>query len=179
MSRKLTLPTDSAVRKDVPLYSGCYTYFPAALAGVAIHSKAGNDKHNPGETLHHARGKSMDHADCIARHSMDLADMLAAIERHATPDIVSAQDILTEARALSWRALAWHQELEERFGEAPLAPAARLPSTDAAYLSVPKVGFFDFPQSGSILAQGRASLLDPFPVDASAPLARLIDPHHD
>lgn len=120
---KLTLPTDSGERKGVPLYSGCYTYFPAALAGVAIHSKNGNDKHNPGEPLHHARGKSMDHADCIARHSMDLADMLA--RRFIwTGDEQAA--ILAEARALSWRALAWHQEIEEMFG-APLAPAARLP----------------------------------------------------
>lgn len=125
---KLTLPTDSTVRKDIPLYSGCYTYFPAALAGVAMQSKAGNDKHNPGEPLHHVRGKSMDHADCIARHSMDLADMLAAFERDGTLEVPAVQQaILSEARALSWRSLAWHQELEERFGGAPLAPAARLP----------------------------------------------------
>lgn len=130
---KLTLPTDSNERKGIPLYSGCYSYFPAALAGVAMHSKAGNDKHNPGEPLHHARGKSMDHADCIARHSMDLADMLAVVDHNPGAfhpldrDCKGARDILAEARALSWRALAWHQELEERFGEAPLAPAARLP----------------------------------------------------
>lgn len=121
--RRLTLPTDSAVRKDIPLYSGCYTYFPAALAGVAMHSKAGNDKHNPGEPLHHARGKSMDHADCIARHSMDIADFMA----HRAVWTQEEQDaILTEANAMCWRSLALSQELHEKFG-APLAPAARLP----------------------------------------------------
>lgn len=123
--RRLTLPTDSAVRKDVPLYSGCYTYFPAALAGVAMHSKAGNDKHNPGEPLHHARGKSMDHADCIARHSMDIADFMA---RQVVWTAKEQEEILTEANAMCWRALALSQELHEKFG-APLAPAARLPQT--------------------------------------------------
>ena len=119
---KLTLPTDSAIRKNVPLHSGCYNYFPAALAGVATHSKAGNDKHNPGEPLHHVRWKSMDHADCIARHSMDIADMLA---RRAVFTEMQTAELLSEADALCWRALAWSQELHERFGGSPLAPAAR------------------------------------------------------
>jgi hypothetical protein len=34
-------------------------------------SKAGNDKHNPGEPLHWAREKSTDHADCIGRHLIE------------------------------------------------------------------------------------------------------------
>jgi hypothetical protein len=65
---------------------------------------------------------------------MDLADIEAAIKRvdegiewaDAHP-IREAQiaALLTEANALSWRALAWSQELHERFGGAPLAPAAR------------------------------------------------------
>ena len=63
-----TLTTDSQERKGVPLARGVLDYFPAALAEVARLSKAGNDKHNPGEEMHHARGKSTDHADCILRH---------------------------------------------------------------------------------------------------------------
>lgn len=123
MTRRLTLPTDSSVRKDIPLYSGCYTYFPAALAGVALHSKINNEKHNPGEPLRHSRGKSGDHADCIARHSMDIADFLAhRVVWSETEEL----DILSEANALCWRTLALSQELHEKFG-APLAPAARLP----------------------------------------------------
>jgi hypothetical protein len=135
MSEKLiTLPWDSAARKNVPVHTGCYCYFPAALAGVAKHSKAGNDKHNPGEEMHHARGKSSDHADCIARHQMDMADMLALLERGA--DTVMLPDgsihalvdlILNEANANCWRALAQSQELHERLGGAPLAPRARVP----------------------------------------------------
>jgi len=135
---KLTLPIDSKVRKDIPLYSGNYKYFPAALAGVAVHSKMGNDKHNPGQPLHHARGKSTDHPDCIARHMMDVADMLRYLEdlhdieglpplREDPCTMREVEQLLYEANALCWRALAWSQELHERFGGAPLAPAAREP----------------------------------------------------
>jgi hypothetical protein len=129
---RLTLPTDSAKRKRFPLRKGCFNYFPAALAGVAQVSMDGNDKHNPGMQLHHARGKSADHADCIDRHLTDVEDILAAIERnktdarllHADPRVAQ---LLTEANQLAWRALALSQELHEKYGEAPLAPAAALP----------------------------------------------------
>jgi hypothetical protein len=128
---KLTLPTDSEERKNVPMFTGCLAYAPAALAGVARHSKAGNDKHNPGEPMHHARGKSNDHADCILRHVMDLADMIAALDRPPLGTDGRAEQravieaLLAEANALSWRALMWSQELHETFGGAPLAPGAR------------------------------------------------------
>lgn len=118
-----TLPTDSDERKRIPLYSGCVAYFPAALAGVAGVSWLGNEKHNPGQPLHHARGKSTDHADCVARHLMDLHDLLAAYERGQGAE---PADILAEASALCWRALALSQGLHERFGT-PLAPGAKLP----------------------------------------------------
>lgn len=127
----LTLPTDSTERKNFPLWRGLWRYFPAALAGVAAHSKAGNDKHNPGEEMHHARGKSSDHEDCILRHLTDLGDMLAEVERTATATPLGIAQILGEADALAWRALALSQELHERFG-APLAPGAKLPQTMAS-----------------------------------------------
>lgn len=117
----ITLPTDSAARKRVPMYAGVLAYFPASLAGVARVSWDGNCKHNPGEPLHHARGKSMDHADCIVRHLLDLHDLLAALDRGAAVDEAA---ILSEASAMCWRALALSQELHERFG-APMAPGAR------------------------------------------------------
>jgi hypothetical protein len=132
---KLTLTTNSAARKDIPMFSGLKAYFGAALAGVARHSKRGNDKHNPGEPLHHARGKSTDHEDCIERHLLDIADMEAALKRGDIPidkgddsaraTIVKA--LLEEADALSWRSLALSQRLYEQYGNAPLAPAAVLP----------------------------------------------------
>lgn len=110
---KTTLPVGSAERKAVPLFSGVLAYFPAALAEVARVSKAGNDKHNPGEPMHHARGKSMDHADCIGRHLLE----------HGTID---EEDGLRHSAKLAWRALALLQEELEAAG-APLARGARLP----------------------------------------------------
>lgn len=126
---KTTLPTDSAARKEVPLYSGCLAYAPAALAGMARHSKRGNDKHNPGEPLHHARGKSMDHEDCIVRHLSDIGDLKARIGRGGGEVAqVDAEALLEECDALVWRAALLSQEAYERYGGAPLAPGARLPA---------------------------------------------------
>lgn len=123
-----TLPADSQARKDVPLLSGCLRYAPAALAGMARWSKIGNDKHNPGESLHHARGKSSDHGDCILRHLTDIQDIVAAFERQNLIAGGSAlQQLMDECDALVWRAALLSQELHEKFAGAPLAPGARLP----------------------------------------------------
>jgi hypothetical protein len=118
-----TLPVDSTERKNYPMLSGCLKYFPAALAGVSKISKLGNDKHNPGQSLHHARGKSADHGDCIIRHLTDTEDLLAGLKRNSA---VTPEQILIEASQLAWRALAYSQELHEKFGF-PLAPGAQLP----------------------------------------------------
>lgn len=123
-----TLPTDSNDRKNYALFSGCLRYFPAALAGVSKTSKLGNDKHNPGEEMHHARNKSGDHGDCILRHLIDLDDLLAAMKRG---EDVSQEIVLSEASSLAWRALALSQELHEKFGS-PLAPGAKTESTTSS-----------------------------------------------
>lgn len=91
---------DSAGRKKVPMFSGLIAYFPDACAALAEHSYKGNDKHNPGEPLHHARGKSMDHTDCILRHVS------------AGPEAMDGDSL--EAVALAWRAMAYCQEVLER-----------------------------------------------------------------
>lgn len=134
---KLSLPTDSEERKRYPLFRGLFGYFGAALAGVAHHSWKSNEKHNRGEPLHWSINKSNGHADCIARHLLDLGDMEAKLERdnHAMrgspPDWVidsgfpehyeaSVDAILTEADALAWRALALNQTLRIKYGRAPL-----------------------------------------------------------
>lgn len=95
------LPTDSEERKEIPIFSGVLNYFPLAIAAVARISKRGNDKHNAGQPLHWARGKSMDHPDCIARHLIDLETVNAAGEYE-------------DAAAMVWRALAQLQQLEEK-----------------------------------------------------------------
>lgn len=108
------LPVGDQERKGLPIARGCLDYFPAALAEVAHLSKVGNDKHNPGEPLHHARGKSMDHADCIVRHLMDRGTVDTDGVRHSAK--------------VAWRALALLQEELEAAG-ARLARGARLPET--------------------------------------------------
>lgn len=120
ISRAMTLPTSSAERKEYPLFRGVLRYFPAALAGVARTSKVGNDKHNPGEPMYHARGKSTDQGDCVLRHLTDVEDLLAAKGRG---QLIDNQQILDEVNQMAWRALAFSQELHEKLG-APLAPAA-------------------------------------------------------
>lgn len=122
-----SLPADSNFRKEIPVDSANYRYFPAAVVAKAAWSKVANDKHNPGQPVHWARGKSMDHNDCVARHSLDLADMQASGERDPAADTLAA--MLEEATCRFWRAGAELQLLCERIG-APLAPAARLPESD-------------------------------------------------
>lgn len=91
----------SEERKGEPVYTGCMMYFPDALAAISRLSKAGNDKHNPGEPLHWARGKSADQMDCAARH------MLAPTE--VDPDNREADLV-----AAAWRLLAELQLAEEK-----------------------------------------------------------------
>ena len=98
-------------RKSQPLARGCLDYFPAALAAVSELSRIGNEKHNPGEDMHHARGKSSDHADCILRHLVDRGSI--------DPD-----SGLSHSVAVAWRALALLQEELEAAG-APKARGAR------------------------------------------------------
>jgi len=107
------LPAESAARKEIPIAEGVLDYFPAAIAYVARISKVGNDKHNPGQPMHHARSKSGDHANCIGRH---------LIER-GTFDL---EDNLRHSGKLAWRALALLQEELEREEGAPLPRGAKL-----------------------------------------------------
>jgi hypothetical protein len=97
--KRYLMQFDSAGRKNVPLYEVMFGYFPDAMTALAIHSYNGNQKHNPGQSLHHARTKSMDHESCILRH-------LANWEGDDGPD--------DEAVALLWRAAALCQEKLER-----------------------------------------------------------------
>lgn len=140
---KTSLPEDSGERKDIPMDSGCLEYFPAALAGVAKHSKLGNDKHNPGQPLHHSRGKSSDHGDCVVRHKMDISAMAKKLRSQVAGlrDPKEVEALLTEANALSWRSLALSQEIHEEFGGAPLAPGAIIPEATASASDGPERQF--------------------------------------
>ena len=121
-----TLPEDSALRKDIPLYQGLFQYFPAALAGVAKISKEGNRKHNGDGPLFHARAKSTDHADCLLRHLMDLGDLQKKLfdELKVEDHVRITEEALREVSCIAWRSLALSQELHETLANAPLAPRA-------------------------------------------------------
>jgi hypothetical protein len=123
-------PTSSAARKDIPLWTGALQYAPAAFALMAATSQKGNAKHNPGEPLHHARGKSADHQNCIARHMVDFDAMLAYRARFGV-DSVPLSALEEELGNLMWRTALFVQEQAERLGIAPRAPRAVLPSETA------------------------------------------------
>ena len=97
----MMLSPDSTERKNTPITTGVLDYFPLAVAAVARHSKKGNDKHNPGQPLHWARGKSTDHRDCISRHLIDF-------------DNIDPETGEYEAVAMLWRAFALVEEMEEK-----------------------------------------------------------------
>lgn len=111
MSRKPSLPTDAAARKAAPLAEGLLWYFPNALMAVAEVSRVGNEQHSPGQPMHHARGKSSDHADCILRHLIDAGAF--------------DSDGLRHSAKVAWRALALLQEEIERDEGVPLPRNAR------------------------------------------------------
>ena len=91
-----SLPEDDAVRGQYPMADGCLDYFPNALAEVSRISFEGNQKHNPGQKMNWARGKSTDHRNKIIRHTVDsLPETEVAIEH---------------AAQAAWRALAHLQE---------------------------------------------------------------------
>ena len=96
----MSLPKDSKARKAVPLFRGCMSYFPDALAAIAELSHKGNEKHNPGETLRWSREKSSDHADCIARHLIDSGPDHTAVD---------PEDNVLHAVKVAWRSCALAQ----------------------------------------------------------------------
>ena len=111
--QKSVLPSDAQERKNIPLCTGVFDYFPNALAEVAKVSVVGNLQHNgPDAPLHHARGKSTDQADTILRHLMERGRVDTDGMRHS-------------AKA-AWRCLCLLQ-LELEAEGAPLARGARLP----------------------------------------------------
>jgi hypothetical protein len=95
---------DSKQRKECAVQRGFNAYFPDAIALVARHSVRMNEKHNPGEPVHWARGKSTDQPDCEARHLLAVA---------TSPDARDA-DGAYEMVCKAWRAMADLQEWAER-----------------------------------------------------------------
>ena len=93
--------SESAARKASPVWAGVLNYFPDALMAVARVSKAGNDKHNPGQPLHWSRDKSSDHLDCAARHML-------------TPFAIDPDSKEIHLANAAWRILAELQLYQEK-----------------------------------------------------------------
>lgn len=89
------MDTNPEMRKTYPICTGVLDYFPDAIAEIAYCSKVGNDQHNPGEPLHWAKEKSMDHSDCVVRHLIDRGKFDMDGVRHSAK--------------VAWRALAMLQ----------------------------------------------------------------------
>jgi hypothetical protein len=117
-ARKNSLPEDSDIRNSYPMADGLLDYFPNALAEVSRVSKIGNEKHNPGEPMHHARGKSTDHRNKMMRHLID-AGGFEEVEVNGKIERVR------HSAYLAWRALANLQEELEREEGYPLARGAK------------------------------------------------------
>ena len=102
-ARLLDSVVASSERKGFPITTGFLDYFPDAVAAAAEVSFLGNQKHNPGQPLHHSRGKSSDHADCIGRHLM---------QRGGFEEITisGVKHLVRHSAALFWRAAALLQE---------------------------------------------------------------------
>lgn len=93
------LEGSSEERKTFPVATGVLDYFPDAIAEVSQISYWGNQKHNPGQVLHWARSKSMDHADCMARHLIERGNIETVI--------IDGKPVqMRHSAALAWRALA-------------------------------------------------------------------------
>jgi hypothetical protein len=98
--KRLLTTLNSAKRKEYPIVTGVLDYFPDAIAMVAHVSYVGNQKHNPGQPLHWARGKSSGHLDCIGRHLTERKE----IETDNIPHMANE----------AWRSLAELQEALEK-----------------------------------------------------------------
>lgn len=105
---KSPLPSDAAARKNVPIYSGVIRYFPDALIAVAALSKAANEQHNPGTTMHWDRSKSGDELDALTRHLFEAGTIDTDGQLHSAK--------------VAWRALANLQKEIEAGRAAPLYP---------------------------------------------------------
>jgi hypothetical protein len=103
-TRVTTFPQSAEGRKQYPIATGVLDYFPDAIAAIAYVSYLSNEQHNPGQPVHWARGKSMDHDDTLMRH----------FSQRGTKDT----DGIRHRAKVAWRALAaLQEEIESEMAE--------------------------------------------------------------
>lgn len=90
-------------RKEQPVATGVYAYFPLALKEVAKVSLAGNRQHHPDKPLHWDRNKSTDDIDAGERHLLD----------HLSGTELDTDGMLHLAKH-AWRSLAVLEKYLER-----------------------------------------------------------------
>lgn len=128
-TQPVSMPTDAAARKGLPVVTGFIDYFPDAVLAVAAVSKQGNDQHNPGQPLHWSREKSSDHADTAGRHMMERGKIDVDGHRHTAKwawrvmallqlEIEAARSKPAEAPSNGW--IAWGG------GKCPVSDVARV-----------------------------------------------------
>lgn len=98
MTKRRLIDVHPLGREGFPVAEGFLHYFPDAIAMVALLSKRGNDKHNPGQPLHWSMGKSTNHDDKIIKHLMGGED-------------VDPEDEILHAAKVAWRSMAKLQVL--------------------------------------------------------------------
>ena len=105
------LETDSSKRKEFPMYSGLFRYFPDALAEVAALSLHATKQHHPGKPMHWDRSKSDDELDALCRHLAEAGTL--------------DTDSFFHDVKIAWRSLANLQKLLERVRGLPISPASK------------------------------------------------------
>lgn len=121
MSLPKELKKLDAARKLIKPFAGFFAYFPDAIAAVAQLSAIANEKHNPGEPMHWAKGKSAEQRESQARHMLDEArDGPLSRDRYQVNGEVF---MLLHAVSNAWRAMAQLQTLADQghniFAEPP------------------------------------------------------------
>jgi Domain of unknown function (DUF5664) len=105
---------EAAQRKQHPLFTGLFNYFPDALMEVAHASWVGSQQHTPGVPIFWDRSKSTDQLDCLLRHAME----------HGKRD----SDGVRHMAKAAWRALAELQlEIERDRGPMPVPLSVQNP----------------------------------------------------
>ena len=91
----MPLPDDRDARNALPVWDGCFRYFPDAWAEIARVSVAGNKQHAFGGDLRWVRDVSTDHENKVIRHMLD----------HAAGRVIDTDGTFHLAKA-AWRILA-------------------------------------------------------------------------
>ena len=97
------LPTDSKVRKGIPIYRGFVKCFPDAMAAIAQLTARATKQHHPDADVHWDKSKSVDELDALLRHMLD--DVMDPLSR-------DAEGVL-HAVKIGWRAMANLQRLAD------------------------------------------------------------------